>query len=395
MSVINESASDASECWFGYDDLSSWIDSLLFGQCRSGFSVHEDHEGLDLRVDKPRSAQDACPLFYQLSDQVFYLAVADGLGGSGLSEIDVDGKIFNHAFLASRAAISTLKHEAIPWIERNLKQQNGMADDLESSLGEVFYRQLSRLMNAFDERGYSIEGLIGGIIKNLPTTLSFARIEKHDNGQYRIDTFNCGDSRIYLLEPPERGGAALLTSDDAETGEKEWDALDAIYEDMPMTKVLSADQPVSMTHHQFDVPGKSIIAACSDGFHHYFSSPSGFEHRILEAIKETEKVSSSYHRLTGMSQHLFSACFNNLHDDTTLVLRCLDFQEKQLLDIFRPSEISKRLDVLTPSLAGQQQAKEYWVKQKTTFNRYLDAGKTAKNQGNPANEKNIEQVPVP
>lgn len=124
--------------------------------------------------------------------------------------------------------------------------------------------------------------LRGGLISELPTTLSCALIIPF-NGGAAVETWNVGDSRAYLLGPDL--GLAALTKDDTLSGD---DALESLRTDPPLSQFIALDRDYSIIVRIKRVFSPCLIFTSTDGCFGYVRSPMDFEHMLLESLDQAE-----------------------------------------------------------------------------------------------------------
>lgn len=221
------------------------------------------------RLDKhPREGEDAFPIRWEREGEL-WLAVFDGLGGSGARPISVgNSRPRSHAWHASREARKSVV------IAMQAPGDPIEAEELEGIIKHHLQRELAAVPPAPSR-------LRGQTIRDLPTTFAAVRLVEGPSG-LSVRVFWAGDSRVYALSP--QLGLQQITRDDTEVSV---DAFEAIRIDPPMNNVVqaSADFILHEAGLGLQAPALLFIAA-TDGCFHYVQAPQLFELLLLEAMSE-------------------------------------------------------------------------------------------------------------
>jgi serine/threonine protein phosphatase PrpC len=228
----------------------------------------EQTQTWSFRSDKhPRRGEDAYPVRIAQADSI-WLAVFDGLGGSGSRKIPLEGvRPRSHAWLASRIASASLRDA----IEEHANQLT--AEDIANRLREDLSRR-------FTEMPATQSRIQGSSLRNLPTTMAATHLIKGESG-VTCQAFWAGDSRVYALSPEY--GLQQMTRDDTI---EPVDAFEAIRNDSPMRNLICESSTFTINTDSYDVETPSVFIAATDGCFHYALSPQHFELLLLEAIQE-------------------------------------------------------------------------------------------------------------
>ncbi|MBI2240122.1 MAG: hypothetical protein HYU59_04875 [Magnetospirillum gryphiswaldense] len=341
---------------------------LMTGDAGPGYSVNREENWVKLRVDKPHSGHDSTPAVFVLHRLSTALAIADGMGGRGAQHLA--GTC--HAALASRLALDMINDLVGRLV--GLGPGPEMARIIERRLHE-------KLKSAWN--GALCEGLgevspFGGtMMSNLPTTFTMAEVVRPPavpGLPFAVNTFNCGDSRVYVLETAARGGLAALTNDDTRVPV---DAFTALVDDPPLARFLTADriQPVTFGCHILHSP--CLVIACSDGFHHYFRTPMGVELLLRKAMAEAMAEPDILGAFARTLESHFEA---NLHDDVTAAIMVVGGPAASVFaDLTLPAAEQERARQLMAeervAADAPKTARANWERRrKADFERYKEVG---------------------
>lgn len=364
------------------------LTQLLVQDPGPGLLFDVDGAGFSLRVDKPGSAQDCTPLFLNDSVGDFLVAVMDGMGGSGSSPITLPGlgERRPNAYFASRLvwlalveffsgpgsgpedgeAVSPIGPPRLP----SAVAGPGRLADFSRRLAPYLHDRLARHYAACAAQGLVGRRTIRGtLIRDLPTTLSMALAGRLPDGSYAVETFNCGDSRVYVMELADRGGLAWLTQDDV--GE-DADAMTLLREDLPMSSVVSASAIAGVKHRSFPIETPFLLFACSDGFHHYVGSPLDLEARLLSAMR-VATASDPDARLERFGRALLEIVEASVQDDVTIALRFVGDTPARLMERFVAEDSSAGRSAAIEAAAAGGYSEKLWKKQQANFERYLSS----------------------
>jgi serine/threonine protein phosphatase PrpC len=249
---------------------------LMAADAQAGRVVDEEGHWVTIRVDKQNSGHDATPKVEAIHGLSTYLTVADGMGGRGAVQKLVG---FPHAAIASRLALDRRLIDALV--------TTGTNPEHAKVIGERLHAALKAAWEGAMREGLAVASAFGGsMVSTLPTTFTMVEVSKPPVAAglpFVVNTYNCGDSRAYVLEAASRGGLAALTTDDTCTPV---DAFTALTDDPPLARFLTADREHAVTFRSHVVRSPCLVFACSDGFHHYYDTPLGLEVLLRTAMAQ-------------------------------------------------------------------------------------------------------------
>ena len=236
------------------------------------------------------------------------LAVYDGAGGTGARSVGLgpDNQEISGAFLASR-----ITHFAFEdWFVAT-RPQRPLADS--TDLHDTILAGLHRPGIA---PGTKISGTM---VRHLPTTIAALEYEIA-RPDLNILARWAGDSRAYVLDPAE--GMQAVTKDDSE----DFDALNSLANDQPMTNMICADRPFRVNEFPLvnTIRLPTVLLCATDGFYNYVETPAHFEHLLLHAMSDAASLQGWAVRLAGLIQGLAA-------DDASLVIAAFGFPEFTLM----------------------------------------------------------------
>jgi hypothetical protein len=178
--------------------------------------------------------------------------------------------------------------------------------------------------------------IVGSMRRVLPTTLAAVRYRfgggsggraEDAEGLVRWQALWAGDSRSYALLPAS--GLHALTRDHTD----EDDALAQLRQDPPMTNVICADRPFTISaqpaHRRGEFPLPCMLLSATDGFFGYVHTPAHFEYVLLETLVRAGDMAE-------WAERLRSAVEGYTGDDASLSLVALGFADfRRLRDAFR------------------------------------------------------------
>lgn len=286
--------------------------------------------------------EDSC--CYRLDEQGGLIAAFDGCGGSGAESYE---KLGNNtgAYLASRvAAAATLQ-----WYE----QQNG-ADNFDiEALGAHIEESLAVC------EGYSNQPqskIRGSITKTLPTTMAALAIRRVDANTTTMTVISAGDSHLYQLDEE---GLKQLNVDDVAGG----DAFSNLYDDPPMTNVISLGGGFRLNNRTMPLYGKRVLIAATDGCFGYLRSPMEFELLLLDTLMEAQSVDEWQNKIEAVIDEVAG-------DDQTLLGLVYGFRDfDELKDEFRLRyiDLSHTLSSIKSDADEFAQRSEIWKRYSSMY----------------------------
>jgi serine/threonine protein phosphatase PrpC len=256
---------------------------------------------------RPGHGEDAEPLaVYHRPSGTGLLAVLDGSGGSGAAPAwqAPDGGTHTGAWVGARAARLGTQE----WFRRAVVAGGG---DTPHSLADHLRRALHAARPATRSK------ITGSMRRTLPTTLAAVAYGPGE-GTVRWRALWAGDSRAYALLPAT--GLHALTRDDT----AEDDALAQLRQDPPMTNVVCADRPFTVSAHpaagcgEFPLP--CVLLAATDGCFGYVHTPALWECVLLDTLMRARNAADWAARLR-RSVQAYTA------DDASISLAALGFDD--------------------------------------------------------------------
>ena len=208
--------------------------------------------------------EDAPPISRNYKDLGDVVAVFDGMGGSGATQVPVDSTITamaegkcSMAYIASRVVSRTVEQVLGQLGSSNLPK-------LKSQVEAAVKAELVKLAERPDGKGPEPR-LRGTILAEYPTTVAIAvvRPSADEFNRRQVNVYWAGDSRIYALipDPDQTIPLQLLTRDHSDFGE----GGDAPLERYACTKGLDLEES------EYSLPPSSAVIAMSDGCFAYMS----------------------------------------------------------------------------------------------------------------------------
>lgn len=207
-------------------------------------------------------------------DSITLFGVFDGCGGLGARKY---ANCNNHtaAYIASRMAAASIES----WFSKNAARLCGVDQRAERETADDLKKQLilwlTHVKNKLDMGGLS---LMGSLVRPFPTTVVLALIERLPNGEQDCRFFWAGDSRGYVLTA---NGLYQCTKDDLRF---EGDAFENLYEDSPLSNLISADGAFEIHTNRISLSEPAVIITATDGAFAYLSSPMHFEWLLLRTM---------------------------------------------------------------------------------------------------------------
>lgn len=235
---------------------------------------------LHLQVNRAKTndaGEDAEPINISFAPQHGFIAVFDGLGGSG-SEIyrDRDGHERTGAYIASRIVRNSVHtyctQHRIPQ-EINANVLNPLKESIQQTVNQRAATQ-----------PHSMSRILSSMRRTLPTTMAgvFHAPTQSDN-VYHCDVVWAGDSRIFCLTPD--AGLQQLTRDHVKGSNH--DTLHDFVQDSPISNCVQANAEFFVEHRRFVIHGPLMLIAATDGCYSALPSPAHFERIVLAQLMQS------------------------------------------------------------------------------------------------------------
>ena len=266
--------------------------------------------------------EDAEPLaLHHVPSGTGLVAVFDGSGGSGAAPAwrpGPDGETYSGAWVGARAARLGTER----WFQRAVERGE---PDTPDRLAE----HLRGTLRAADSATHS--KITGSMRRALPTTLAAVAYRLGDR-DVRWRALWAGDSRAYALLPGS--GLHALSRDHTSVD----DTLEQLRQDPPMTNVLCADRPFTVSSQPALGPGRfplpCVLLSATDGFFGYVHTPALFEYQLLHTLTQS-------HDMAGWAARLREAVQKYTADDASLSLVALGFEDfARFAQVFRERYLS-------------------------------------------------------
>lgn len=251
--------------------------------------------------------EDAFPTLMTFDNQLTWLGVYDGLGGSGsklytIIEKNQATKIQTGAYLASRKIKEAV--ECFLKIHQNIFNTEDFCIYLKEIL-QVFLAQ-------FKENSSTIKSKL---LKSLPTTLCLVSWKNINEQTIALQTFNAGDSRVYVFTPQK---CQILTKDDLEDN---LDALENLRLEGNISNCISADSNFFITQKNYTIEKPALILVATDGVFHYFETPMHFEYFFLQTLINTQSDEKSWESI------LLTTLIQYSSDDISFAISAVGFKD--------------------------------------------------------------------
>ena len=298
----------------------------------------------------PKKGEDSFDLM--TSEGGCAMCVADGCGGLGSRRYERLGGVTG-AYLAARLVTRSFMTYAEDGAHcpKTREEARQLCKELESDLHGLLLR--------FDQKNRETsdtDRIVGSMQRALPTTLCAALVETGD--PLCLSFLWAGDSRGYVLD---QDGLHQLTRDHAR-GEP--DALDSLYRDVPLTNVVSADQPAALSLRRLTINKPSVLLCVTDGVFGCLSTPMEFEMMLLSTMNAANDMA-------GWGRKLEIALNRLAHDDATVV--CVAYGFESFADMSRKlsarrTALSQRYIAPVRKRGGELAlAREKWNEYRATY----------------------------
>ena len=290
-------------------------------------------------------------------DDIHTLAVFDGCGGSGAWKYPEFGNA-----TGARVAAQTVSPEYLKWFD-------GIGPDDASDPGALarnLEKHMTGVLSGLKELAAPM-GIVGNLVKSFPTTAACAVITDAPDGGIRLTALNAGDSRVYFLTPD---GLVQMTRDDSRGNP---DPLETLRANPPMSTMLNADKPFTVTASRADIPGPCAVMAATDGVFGYVRSPMHFEYMLLKALDGAKTV-------YGFEEKLKEDVVRITGDDSTCVMSFYGWKSlsavqramKPRLEAVRKAV--EAVDALTDREAREAELQRQWALYRKTTLYYEQQG---------------------
>lgn len=286
---------------------------------------------------KADNGEDSDPLLL-IKDSFAVVGVFDGMGGAGSAMHVMGGDEKTGAYFASRKvkqATESFFAQLACDKNNSIIQSDTIADDLKTRIKSAF----DLLRKECPPKVKS--GLKSAMIKEFPTTLSVALLQRTDNARSVVSLW-AGDSRNYLLTSK---GLFQISIDDLEA---KGDPFENLSSDSPLSNQICADRDFVINKLLVDIKeDQFVVFSATDGCFGYYPTPLHFEDALLRNLSKatTEQdwmqfLKEEFHNVaaddTSMSCVIygfddFNALKNSLIDRTHFVeCKIHDYDEQKL-----------------------------------------------------------------
>ena len=300
--------------------------------------------------------EDANPVLSQINENDFMIAVFDGLGGAGGSNItSPKGEINTHAYYGSRILRDCI-------VQLSNAQNKEVITD-KDQLKKYVISFINDDLTNFRQKDVA---MLSKKPTKLPTTFALTFINQFRE-ELKLDIMWAGDSRCFAMSP----GQSLTTLTKDDTKDSESDSLN-LKVDSPMINYVNAEGNFYINQNKIKLTGKNILIVATDGCFGYFPSPVHFEYSLLKTLSESTSIDTWQKKLTQDIVYITK-------DDATMSLLAFgwdnfleikdDFESDfiSLKDNFiKPFETEeKRIEDLKQNLQDSENKLKEVIKQKT------------------------------
>ena len=288
-------------------------------------------------------------------DQAIVIGVFDGLGGRSLGTAEEKG-----GRIASRKAAGITK-DILTESQGNLDQDRALE----------IKGKTCQILKEFAEKNLPVSRIRGKLVsKRLCSTIGVASLFKKltDDQKHLVQIAWMGDSRVYYLQPHQ--GLQQLTQDDLKESK---DAYEVIYQDLPMSKFLTADPETDweINYKAFEFPKEGFVLACTDGCFQYLPAPWEFEKLLLKTLIESNSMEEWQNLLTDFYK-------NNKYDDVTLLLCSLGKDKLKFKDFhtaYKPRLEHLYTNYYIHNKSSSDELKKMWGQYRNNYENLLEKAK--------------------
>ena len=283
------------------------------------------------------------------------LCVADGCGGLGSRRYSGQGEQTG-AYLAARLVTAYVRDWASQRSALPKTREEGQAwlDALNAGL--------SALLSGFAAKNGLLEGgsrIVGSMQRALPSTLCAALTRPEPEGE-KCCFLWAGDSRGYVLD---ESGMHQYTKDDIRA---RLDPFDSLYLDAPLTRCLSADQPIRLHLRRAGLKNPSVLICATDGVYGCLPTPMEFEMLLLSTMEAAGDESAWQRKLEHAIRQLAT-------DDATLLCRPRGFEAYgDMKQYFKPRLEALKAAYIHPVRRQRQNrevARDCWSRYRPDYDR--------------------------
>ena len=299
----------------------------------------------------PENGEDSFVL--RQDEQAVLMCVADGCGGLGSRRYPAlenrTGAYIAARLVTRAAAMWAQEHAVLPSTEQE---------------GSVFVQTLqddiSAILTGFAQKNSTEEKsrIVGSMQRRFPSTLC-AALTAEGAARWREACFLwTGDSRGYVLDEE---GLHQCTQDHLRGNP---DAFEALYRDLPLSRVLSADTQAEISVRRMRAPLPGVILTATDGAYGSLMNPMEFEMLLLDTLMGAASWESWQKKLQNRINKL-------AQDDATLLMepcgvRTFEEMKKALL----PRRAVLQKQFVTPCRRHSRDAayqQEKWLEYKENY----------------------------
>jgi serine/threonine protein phosphatase PrpC len=253
---------------------------------------------MDIIIDIPKKdnqGEDAPPLNLKMTSKNRVISVFDGLGGSGSTIYEENGKKRTGAYISSRV----VRRVVLGYFD-NLKNQNTTFE-----VNTKFIENLkTQIINALDEKlklqKYEVSKLKSSLIRTFPTTMALINCEIEDC-KLKLDVIWAGDSRAYVLTADK--GLIQLSKDDLKLDN---DPFENLRNDSPLSNMICLENDFKLNHQTYFFDNPSLVIVATDGCFGYYSTPMHFEYYLLKSLMDSnneleykDKLEQEFSKVSG------------------------------------------------------------------------------------------------
>jgi serine/threonine protein phosphatase PrpC len=290
---------------------------------------------------KTGEGEDAPPVLCEKGNH-FYVAVFDGLGGSGSERYSFTGadgarNELTGAYLAARYAANVV----LTHFKQLEDDKNWLAssEQLKLKLTDTFNRIPAQF-------GVKPTRLKSNMSRQFPTTMALLAVEVTEYSEPIVDLVAtwAGDSRCYLLDEV---GLQVLSADDVTSEAETLVGLAKFTQDGVIKNCICSDRPFYLNTKRHTVTHPAIVLVATDGCFGYLPTPAHFEREILLALLESESMEQ-------WSQSLCDRLAKVASDDLSMGLVAIGFQDLNHCKSYFNSRLNDLTAALSPLISIEE-----------------------------------------